>query len=748
MENLRGYISEITYAAPDSAYRVCRFVFDEDREETIVGSMPSVSEGEMLEVTGEWKVHPVYGKQFSVRSFSEIEPEDEEAIMRYLGSGLIKGVGPTLARRIVNEFGKTTFDVMEKEPERLAKIKGITLKKAMEISELLREKRGYRDAMMFLQRYGIGNNLAVKIYTYYQDRIYRIIEENPYRIAEDISGVGFKIADEIATRAGIKKDSDYRIRSGLLYVLSLAMGQGHMYLPKDMLLSHTAETLDVPLESTEPVLLNLAADQKVVIIKPETAEEQPKVYARSGYNTEQSAAVLLKNISVNMFSDAGVENDASAAREIDMVAKRNNLVLDELQRKAVLSALKNGITIITGGPGTGKTTTINTLIHLFEAREMNIVLAAPTGRAAKRMTEATGYEASTLHRLLELNGAPEDDKDSAMFLRNESNPVDADVIIVDEMSMVDIFLFRSLLRAVDVGTRLILVGDADQLPSVGPGQVLKDLIESKCFPVTRLEKIFRQEGTGDIVLNAHRINRGEPITADNKSRDFFFLKRNDSERILANMVELIVDMLPGYVGAESADIQVLTPTRKGILGVESMNRYLQEKLNPPARGKKEYLYKETIFRVGDKVMQIKNNYKAEWKIVGKYNIPIDAGLGVFNGDMGRVKEISEAFETLTVEFDDGRLVDYGFSDLEELELAYAITVHKAQGSEYSAVVMPLLNGPKQLMNRNLLYTGVTRAKKCLVLLGDESVVSKMIENNHENRRYSGLKDRIIETFGA
>ena len=746
MENLKGYISEITYAAPDSAYRVCRFILDDDREETIVGSMPAVSEGEMLEITGEWKIHPTYGKQFSVYSFSSIEPEDEEAITRYLGSGLIKGVGPTLARRIVNTFGKSSFDVIENRPEKLAKIKGITLKKAMEIGALLKEKRGYRDAMMFLQKYGIGNNLAIKIYNFYQDRIYRIIEENPYRIAEDISRVGFKIADEIAARVGIKKDSEYRIRSGLLYVLSLAVSQGHMYLPKSLLIDKTVETIGVSEEALIPIIENLAIDKKIKIINPGSSEEEPKVYSQVNYMTEQSAAALLRNVSANAFTDFASQGEDVLKDEVAAIARKNLLKLDDLQTKAVISALKNGVSIITGGPGTGKTTTINTLIHLFEERELNIVLAAPTGRAAKRMTEATGYEASTLHRLLELNGAPDDDTDNAMFMRNESNPVDADVIIVDEMSMVDIFLFRALLKAVDVGTRLILVGDADQLPSVGPGQVLKDLIESGCFPVTKLEKIFRQEGSGDIVLNAHRINRGEAITADNKSRDFFFLKRNDSERILANMTELIMDMLPGYVNATPQDIQVLTPTRKGALGVESLNRYLQSKLNPPAYTKKEYLYKETVFRVGDKVMQIKNNYRAEWKIVGKFNIPIDAGLGVFNGDMGRIREISEAFETLTVEFDDGRLVDYAFSDLEELELAYAITVHKAQGSEYAAVVMPLLGGPRQLMNRNLLYTGVTRAKQCLVIMGSEDVVRQMIANNHENRRYSGLRDRIIEIF--
>lgn len=745
METIKGYISEISYASPNSAYRVCRFQVG-DKEETVVGNMATVDEGEMLELEGEWTVHPVYGRQFKVVGYTEIEPEDEEAMVRYLGSGLIKGVGPTLAQRIVNEFGKNTFEVIEKHPERLSDIKGITMKKAQEIGILMQEKKGYRDAMIFLQKYGISNNLAIKVYSFYQDKVYRVIEENPYRIAEDISGVGFKTADEIARRSGVKPDSDYRIRSGILYTLSLAVGQGHMYLPKDILVDNVHRIIEVDEQAILPHIENLIIERKLIMQKPDSPEGQPKIYAASSHMAEKSVAGMLRNIGEEFFSETGEGMDLALNREIEQIALKNNLVLDELQQLAVVNAIKHGVSIITGGPGTGKTTTINTLIHYFENRAMDLALAAPTGRAAKRMTEATGYEARTLHRLLELNGAPEEDNNEAYFVRNENNPIEADVIIVDEMSMVDIFLFRSLLKAVAPGSRLIMVGDADQLPSVGPGQVLKDLIESKCFPVTRLEKIFRQEGSGDIVLNAHRINHGEPINADNKSKDFFFLERNNSERILANMVELITQMLPGYVDAKPFDIQVLTPTRKGSLGVEGINKYLQDRLNPPEAGKKEYLYHETLFRVGDKVMQIKNNYKAEWEILGKYNIPIDAGVGVFNGDMGKVKDISEPFSTLTVEFDDGRKIDYPFSDLDELELAYAITIHKSQGSEYSAVVMPVMSGPRQLMNRNLLYTGVTRAKKCLVMLGDRATVGEMIANNYENRRYSGLKERIIEIF--
>ena len=519
-----------------------------------------------------------------------------------------------------------------------------------------------------------------------------------------------------------------------------------MYLPLNTLVAKTAEIISVDEDSIRPHIDNLAIDRKVIKKKPSDPNDDICVYSYSNYNAEKASAAILRNISENYYEEAEGENALLAEKEIDRITRRNGISLDELQREAIKEAIKNGVSIITGGPGTGKTTTINTLIKYFEDCGLDIVLAAPTGRAAKRMTEATGYEAKTLHRLLELNGSPDDDNTVANFTRNESNPIEADVIIIDEMSMVDIFLFHALLKAVMPGSRLIMVGDADQLPSVGPGLVLKDLIESKCFPVTRLEKIFRQEGSGDIVLNAHRINKGQSISFDNKSRDFFFLERDNSERILANMVELITRMLPGYVYADPFDIQVLTPTRKGLLGVESMNNYLRDRLNPPDHRKKEYLFRETLFREGDKVMQIKNNYQAEWEIVGKYNIPIDAGTGVFNGDMGRIKEISEPFSNLTVEFDDGRRVTYPFSDLDELELAYAITVHKSQGSEYAAVVMPVMAGPRQLLNRNLLYTGVTRAKQCLVMLGSTKVVQEMIDNNTENRRFSGLKDRIIEIY--
>ncbi len=736
METIKGFVSSIRYRNPDNGYSVLSFVV-EDIEETVVGNFLAVSEGEMLEISGDWVIHPVYDKQFKSISYKSIQPEDEIAIVRYLSSGIIKGIGPTLAKRIVEEFGSDTFKVMEEEPELLERVKGITIRKAQEIGALMAEKRGYREAMVFLSKYDISNTLAIKIYSYYGDSIYHILEENPYRLAEDIRGIGFKTADEIAGRLGVKTDSAYRIQSGILYTLILATGQGHMYLPKDVLERQAAQILEVSENDISPQVENLAMDRKLLIKKAE-------VYAPSNYYTEQSCAGLLREISFDFFDEG--EDDIAIAKKVEKIAKGSNISLDPLQTKAVIMAATRGVSVITGGPGTGKTTTIKTIIRYFEAEGLDIALAAPTGRAAKRMTETTGYEAKTIHRLLELNGTLEEDGNSAGFERNENNPLEIDVVIVDEMSMVDAFLFKALLKAIPNGARLIMVGDAHQLPSVGPGQVLRDLIESECFPVTKLETVFRQEGSGDIVLNAHKINNGEMVTVERGSKDFFFLERNDTQKIMLNMVELITKSLPAYVDSDPFDIQVLTPTRKGNLGVIALNRYLQKMLNPPDKNKAEHRYEEEIFREGDKVMQVRNNYQAEWEIVGKYNIPIDAGIGVFNGDMGRIIKIDESDSSITVEFDDSRRVVYPFTGLDELELAYAITVHKSQGSEYNAVIMPIMPGPRQLLNRNLLYTGVTRAKQCLVMIGSKTILGEMIENNQENLRYSGLKSRILEMF--
>ena len=762
MEILTGYVEHIIYRNAGNGYSVFEFISGGE-ELTCVGTFQTLDEGENLELTGTYVEHAVYGTQFKAESYKELAPEDEQSIERYLGSGAIKGVGPALAARIVKKFGRDTFRIVEEEPERLAEIKGISERKAMEISSRMEEKKGMREAMLYLQKYGISNALAVKIYQTYGMEVYRVLEENPYRLAEDIDGIGFKRADELAARIGIHTDSDYRIRSGILYTMLLAAADGHTWIPQRMLERKTAELLGLSEEYVRIQIPNLAMDKKLVIRRPEEeeqgllrededAEGRNRVYASTYYYAELACARMLRDLNVSMVFGDGLlpAEEAKLMRDISRLAEKLDVELEELQQKAVLECIKQGIMILTGGPGTGKTTTINTIIHYFEAEGMDILLAAPTGRAAKRMTEATGYEARTIHRLLELNGMPEENDTApslthaAHFERNEENPLEADVVIVDEMSMVDIHLFQSLLKAITPGTRLVLVGDVNQLPSVGPGQVLRDLIASKAFSVVELKKIFRQAGGSDIVVNAHRINEGKQIALDNKSRDFFFLERDNVQVIYKHMIQLIREMLPKYVNAGPLDIQVLTPMRKGNLGVEMLNQILQSQLNPGNGKKKEYLSGSVLFREGDKVMQTRNNYQLEWEIVSKYGIPIDKGVGIFNGDMGIIREIDEYAQTVLVEFDESRRVTYSFELLSELELAYAVTIHKSQGSEYPAVVMPLLGGPRMLFNRNLLYTGVTRAKNCVTILGTRQVVLDMIENESEARRYTSLDVRIRE----
>ena len=698
-----------------------------------MGVFQMISEGESLELTGEYTVHPSYGPQFKVQQYSIKAPEDIASIERYLGSGAIKGVGAALAARIVRKFKEDTFRIIEEEPERLAEIKGISERKAQEIAQQTEEKRELRQAMIFLQNYGISLSLAVKIYQTYQLDMYRIIQENPYRMAEDVTGVGFKIADEIAHRVGIHLDSDFRIRSGIMYVLQQASLEGHTYLPEELLTRRACELLGVDASGVEKHYMDMAIDRKLIL---KQSEAEVQIYASTFYYMELNVAVMLRELNVKYdFSETAVE------QRIRKIEQLSELELDEMQRTAVKEAVRSGLLVITGGPGTGKTTTINTIIQYFESEGMDIALAAPTGRAAKRMSETTGYEAKTIHRLLELSGGMDE---HAGFERNEQNPLETDVIIIDEMSMVDITLMHNLLKAVVAGTRLILVGDVNQLPSVGPGCVLKDIIDSHACNVVRLNRIFRQASESDIIVNAHKINRGEPVSLDNKSRDFFFLKRYDANVIISICIQLIRQKLPKYVNASPFDIQVLTPMRKGLLGVERLNTILQQYLNPPDGKKAEREHGQTIFRVGDKVMQIKNNYQAEWEIRSRYNIPIEKGLGVFNGDMGIVREINSFSETLTVEYEERRMVEYPFKELDQLDLAYAITIHKSQGSEYPAVIIPLLTGPRMLMNRNLLYTAVTRARKCVTLVGDEKAFYNMEANVNEQKRYSGLRDRLEE----
>lgn len=741
-ETIEGYIEHIIYRNQENGYTVANLV-SEETEITCVGIFQYLNEGEAIRAKGVYKEHPSYGQQFSVSSYEIVIPQDSLAMERYLGSGAIKGIGAALAARIVRHFGDDTLRIIETEPERLAEVKGISERKAREIAEQVEDKADMRKAMMFLQQYGISQTLGAKIYQQYKQDMYRILKENPYKMAEDISGVGFKIADEIAARIGIHTDSDYRIRSGLLYILLLATAEGHVYLPKRVLLARAEKLLGVQADYMEKHVVDLAIDRKIVvkeIANDFTDEKEQIVYASQYYQIELHTAQMLHELNLKDTVDEEVIAD-----KIRRIQKAEKIELDEMQQQAIVEAVKNGLLVITGGPGTGKTTTINGIIRYFEMEGLDIYLAAPTGRAAKRMTEATGYEAKTIHRMLELTGAPEEKSGSIHFERNAQNPLEADVIIIDEMSMVDIFLMHALLSAVVAGTRLILVGDVNQLPSVGPGSVLKDIIASGEFPVVELVKIFRQASQSDIVVNAHKINQGVPVSLDNKSMDFFFLKRYDTNVIISVVITLIQKKMPKFVDAEPYDIQVLTPMRKGLLGVERLNIILQQYLNPPSKEKKEKEHGKGLFREGDKVMQIKNNYQLEWEIRGLYGIPVEKGVGVFNGDTGIIKEINTFAETITVEFDERRFVEYSFKQLEELELAYAITIHKAQGSEYPAVIIPLLAGPKMLMNRNLLYTAVTRARKCVTLVGDEKVFAEMENNKMEQSRYTTLDLRIKES---
>ena len=731
-EVINGYVDHIIYRNADNGYTVLVMICDEE-EVTCVGTFSDIAEGENIEAHGSYMDHPMYGRQFAVKSFEEKAPKDEMAIERYLGSGAIKGVGIALAARIVRRFKSDTFRIIEEEPERLAEVKGISERKAMEIADQVNAKRDLRQAMIFLQQYGISTTLAVKIYNTYGQEIYGILKENPYRMADDVDGVGFRTADEIASHVGIRMDSDFRIRSGIQYALLQASNEGHTYLPMPELTQRASNLLQIEPEYIEKHYMNLAMDRKIIMRQ---VDDTTQIYASSFFYMEANTATMLKQLNAS-FEVPDIEIE----ERLRQIEKQTKMDLDEHQVEAVKEAVRNGLLVITAGPGTGNTTTTNTIIRYFELEGMDIFLAAPTGRAAKRMSETTGFEARTIHRMLELNGGMEG---NAGFERNEQNPLETDVIIIDEMSMVDISLMYALLKAIAAGTRLILVGDVNQLPSVGPGSVLKDIIDSNEFHTVKLTKIFRQASTSDIIVNAHKINRGEPVSLDNKSMDFFFLKRYEADKIINVTLQLIKQKLPKFVGASEYDIQVLTPMRKGLLGVDRLNGILQMYLNPADKRKREKEHGNTIFREGDKVMQTKNNYQLEWEIRSKYGLCIDKGTGIFNGDMGIIEEINDFAETMTVSFDEGRMVEYPYKLLDELELAYAVTIHKSQGSEYPAVVIPLLSGPRMLMNRNLLYTAVTRAKKCVTIVGNDTTFNQMIENNSQLKRYSGLRDRLTE----
>ena len=776
-ESVKGIVDHIIYRNEENGYTVLSLHTD-GKKLTLVGFFQVINEGESIEAFGHMTSHASYGDQFKVERFEMREPEDREAIERYLGSGAIKGIGMALAARIVKKFGEETLRVMEEEPERLAEVKGISLRKAREIAAQFDGQRAQRSAMLFLQKYGISLSLGVRIYNAYGEEMYQILRENPYRMAEDRNGIGFKTADSIAARIGIEADSEYRIRCGILYVLGLAAGEGSVYLPAWQLIARCADMLGVADGDVEHQLTALSLERKIIVrdhadhqedmypsdpvcvdseedffgddfyaddpaVNFTESDKRKIVYLARYYYLEQSTARMLHDLNICISND-----DDGIRSRMEKLFKKSDVILEEEQRRAVFCAAKNGLLIVTGGPGTGKTTTINEMLRYFASENLDVRLAAPAGRAAKRMTETTGYEASTIHRLLEVSSAPDDEsREIVRFERNESNPLETDVIIIDEMSMVDIFLMHSLLSAIPPGTRLVLVGDVDQLPSVGPGAVLADMLKADVFPNVRLTRIFRQAQNSDIVVNAHKINHGEQIPLTTKSREFLFLSRSDTNLIISNIIELVRDRLPGYVNAQPYDIQVLTPMRKGLLGVERLNRILQEYLNPPSEDKAEKTFGDGIFRVGDKVMQIKNNYQIGWEIRGRYGIAVKIGEGIFNGDMGIIRKINDFAQTISIEFDEGRFVDYPFGSLEELELAYAVTIHKSQGSEYPAVILPLLTGPRMLFTRNLLYTAVTRAKKCVMILGSEDTVRGMIGNVRQKERFTSLAERILELSG-
>ncbi|MCR5687564.1 MAG: ATP-dependent RecD-like DNA helicase [Lachnospiraceae bacterium] len=732
METLSGYIKHIIFSNPDNGYTVFELATDTD-EITCVGALHAAAEGEYLKLGGKYVMHDLYGRQFSFSEYEITQSEDETDILRYLSSGIIKGIGPALAKRIVDAFSSDTFRVMEEEPEMLAQIKGISLRKAQEIGAAVSEIRDVREVMLFLQKFSISNNLANRIYRKYGGEVYEVMEKNPYRLAEDIEGIGFATADEIARASGFDADSAFRVRCGISYTLSSAVSEGHTYLPMDMLIVRSTELLGVGEEFVRSECDNMVMEKKIIA---KVRNGEARAYLPAFYRMETVCAKMLHGLDVVI--DPGIDRIREKIKELE----DESAPLEDKQADAAAFAISNGVSVITGGPGTGKTTIINVLIKYLRLGGEDFVLAAPTGRAAKRMTEATGYESYTVQRLLGLS--PSGEGRGFTYEYDEDNPLEVDTVIIDEMSMVDLPLMKALVSALVPGTRLIMVGDTDQLPSVGPGSVLSDIIGSGCFTVVRLDKIFRQEEASDIVINAHLINAGIVPKIDNKSRDFFMLKRSDVDTILNNIVKLVSEKLPGYVDAEPFDIQVLTPMRKGPLGVESLNPILQRYLNPPSANKREKEYGGILLREGDKIMQIRNNYQLEWEVPGKYGIPVSSGLGVFNGDMGKIKSIDETSETIEVVYEEDHRVRYPFSGLDELELAYAVTIHKSQGSEYPAVVLPLLSGPRQLMSRNLLYTAVTRARKCVVIVGREETVAQMTANSDVLKRYTSLDEAISE----
>lgn len=737
MPEIQGVVQDIVFQNEENGYAVATIKTDKSLI-TIVGVLPYLTEGQNLRLIGQFVVHPQFGQQFKVESFEEILPTTVLGIERYLASGVIQGIGPVTAKKIVEIFGEETLDILDNDINRLLEIEGIGEKKIEVIQESYSKQKEVKNIMVFLQTYGVTPNQCVKIYKRFGAESIDVVKQNPYILTEEISGIGFKTADKIARSLGVESNSPFRIGSGINYIINEFCALGNTYMPLDKLLKEGNAILGVPISEVEKILYDNTLDVRIRI---EEIDNEKCVFTMPYYYSELS---VTKRILTMAFSDYQPLN-VDVEFEIKRFEREHNISFEASQAEAIKGAVDNGIEVITGGPGTGKTTIINCILGVFEKANMKVFMAAPTGRAAKRMTEATGREAKTIHRLLEL-GFSEDE--SLEFIKDESSPLECDVVIIDEASMIDIMLMNSLLKAIPMGTRIIIVGDVDQLPSVGPGNVLRDIIESNCAKVVRLKHIFRQAKESMIIVNAHKINSGEMPLLNEKNKDFYFIRNENQNEILNTVIDLINTRLPKFNERwnKMQHIQILSPMRKGTLGVLNLNKKLQDILNPKTNYKKEKVFRELIFRNGDKVMQIKNNYSIKWyRVEGEGEAE---GTGVFNGDVGYIIDIDEDNDTLTVLFDEERKVIYESSNLDELDLAYAITIHKSQGSEFPVVIMPMFMGPPLLMNKNLLYTGITRAKQMVVLVGSVKAVQFMISNNRSFERYSALKWRITNILNS
>lgn len=731
MITIEGIVETVVFRNDDNGYTICKLRCDKEVV-TIVGTIPFINESQEYSVQGEWTVHPKFGKQFKIESIHEIIPTTTSGIEKYLASGVIEGIGKVTAKKIVEFFGEDTIKILDSNIEKLEEIPGIGKKRINTIMKSYLEQRVTKDIIIFFQSYGITVNMAMKIYKKFGVNCINIVKDNPYILTEYISGIGFRTADSIAKSLGIEKDSLFRIKSGVIYIINEFCTIGNTFIPMDRLRDKGMKLLEINSEKFDEGVYELIIDGK---IKVEVVDNIDAVYNMSYLYLEMSVTRKIVELATTNYDKLSL----NVNEKINDFESKANIKLANSQKEAIEGAFFNGIEVITGGPGTGKTTIINCIVSIFESLGLKVFMAAPTGRAAKRMAEATGREAKTIHRLLEIGSYSEEEVDE---IENETSAIECDVLIVDEASMVDISLMNALLKAMQVGTRLIIVGDVDQLPSVGPGNVLRDIIESDAVKVVRLNEIFRQGQESMIVQNAHLINEGKMPILNTKNSDFYLERAADSEVMLEKIIGLVKTRLPKFnVEWDSVrDIQVLSPMRKGIMGIDNLNIQLQQVLNPKSKDKDEVEIKDMIFRVGDKVMQIKNNYTLKWS----KNNSGEEGKGVFNGDVGYITEVNEDEDKITVCFEDDKIVEYEESDLDEITLAYAVTIHKSQGSEFPVVIMPMFMGPPLLMNRNLLYTGITRAKKLVVLVGNSKVVEFMKDNNRSFERYSGLKWRIRE----